>query len=126
MIIWTLIIILLRISQSTLINDYIVKAKFTNYQSITDAVAQLKKNDLQEIFRELQIAGGILELVLKNPSYISSSYITSAKSNKLISSSDSAKYLSSPDPTKMSYYVEFGEMNYSILSTYSPAGQYFS
>lgn len=111
------------IYQSTLINDYIIKVKFTNYQSITDAVAQLKKNDLQEIFRELQIAGEILEVALKNPSYISSSYITNAKANKLISSSDSAKTLKTPDPSKMSYYVEFGEMNYSILASYSPAGK---
>ena len=102
----------------------IVKVKFTNYQSVTDAVAQLKKNDLQEIFRELQVIGTFLELAIKNPTYVSSNYITYARSDKLISSTDSVKYLKTPDKSKMSYYVQFGEMSYDILEKYySPAGK---
>ena len=66
----SLIIVFVRISQSDLIYTYIVRVAFTNYQGITNAVAQLKKNDFQEVLRELQIVGVLAELTLKNPEYV--------------------------------------------------------
>ena len=66
----SLIIVFVRISQSDLIYTYIVRVAFTNYQGKTNAVAQLKKNDYQEVLRELQIVGVLAEMTLKNPGYV--------------------------------------------------------
>ena len=42
LVIVTLIVIFARMTQSTLINNYIVRVAFTDYEDVTDAVAQLK------------------------------------------------------------------------------------
>lgn len=78
------IIILIIISQAmafqkTLMNDYIRRLGFTNFQRISGGVAQLKKNDLQEIFRELSIIDNILRTTISDPSLISTDYIDYSK-----------------------------------------------
>lgn len=75
LIITTSIVLLARFYQSGLIDNYIVRVEYTKYQHIADAVAQLKKNDLQEIFRELQIMDSLYTLIIDNDSLISSSYV---------------------------------------------------
>ena len=74
--------------QFDLINKYVIEVEFTKYQSISDAVAQLKKNDLQEITRESLILDSLLSLAIDSPSYISSSYLTYSNTNKMMSSYD--------------------------------------
>lgn len=118
----TLIIVISKASQSLLINNYIVQVAFTKYQSITDAVGKLKKNDLQEIFRELQITDSLISLAVNNPTYVSADYITYAKTSKMISSSDVAKTVSKPKENVMTYYLFPQEMSYTKLADYSPAG----
>ena len=91
--------------QSKLINDYIIKVEFTKYQSISDAVAELKRNDLQEIFRESLIIDSLLSLAINNPSYISSSYITYSNTNKLMSSYEWNQTWSSTNPIYKMVYL---------------------
>lgn len=83
-----LIIVLTIFVQKEQIETYITRIEFTKFQSISDAVAELKKNDLQEVFRELLIIGALLDLPINNPSYMSSAYITDAKADQMISSSE--------------------------------------
>ena len=103
-IIW-LIAYLAMTLQSKLINDYIIKVEFTKYQSISDAVAELKRNDLQEIFRESLIIDSLLSLAINYPSYISSSYITYSNANKLMSSYEWNQTWSSTNPIYKMVYL---------------------
>jgi hypothetical protein len=47
-----LIVIPIIILQRTIIKEYLTRIAFTRFQSISNATAGMKKNDLQEIFRE--------------------------------------------------------------------------
>jgi hypothetical protein len=69
-----LVIIVTLFSQRALIDEYLVRVSFSKIQSISDAVAQLKKNDLQEIFRELLFLDALITLPITNEA-IFSSYI---------------------------------------------------
>ena len=69
-------------TQQAIITDYIVRLGFTNFQRISGAVAQLKKNDLQEIFRELIILNSLLGTMMNNSTLISATYLDFAKANK--------------------------------------------
>ena len=114
----------MRISQSDLIYTYIVRVAFTNYQGKTNAVAQLKRNDFQEVLRELEIAGMLSELALQHPEYVSSSYINYAKSSKMVTAQETAATISTPDPTRMTYFLYPQVVSYEILSKYPPTGKY--
>lgn len=76
LIITTSIVLLARFFQSALIDNYIVRVEYTKYQRISEAVAQIKKNDLQEIFRELQIIDAIYTIGLNNRTLISQNYVS--------------------------------------------------
>ena len=141
-IIITLIVIFSRISLSTLIYNYIVRVAFTDYQGITDAVAQLKKNDLQEVFRELSIAGVLTELALKHPEYVSKEYISNMKRETVGLNSANTKPTQKPNMVTSQYWgthytsdtKNWDEMifflypqnqTYIDLEKYPPASNYF-
>ena len=124
-IIGVLLVMLARISQGALIDRYIVKVGYSNSQKIADAVAELKKVDLQEIFRELLILDALVVTSLDNPTYVSSSYLSYSKANNLISSSECVSVCKppsvSPKMRKITYLLFPQEMSYSKLANYPPA-----
>ena len=124
-IIGVLLVILARISQGALIDRYIVRVGYSNSQKIADAVAELKKVDLQEVFRELLILDALVLTSLDNPTYVSSSYLSYSKANNLISSSECATVCKpssiTPKMKKMTYLLFPQEMSYSKLANYPPA-----
>ena len=111
--------------QEGVINDYLTKIAFTNFQSISDATAQLKKNDLQELFRESSILDALFSMPLEDSNYYSSAYITSAKTNEMMSSSECSsdnQCVDGQEIDKMVYYLfPQDPMTMPMLDGYSPA-----
>ena len=129
----TLIIIVTLLSQRSLIDEYLVRVSFSKLQSITDAVAMLKKNDLQEIFRELLILDAVVAIPFANQLFFSSYIRNYDASGNLIDPQTNStvgrdNLISSSDVTstllgKTTYYIYPEEMNYAKLnSDYPPAG----
>ncbi|CAI2380693.1 unnamed protein product [Moneuplotes crassus] len=69
------------------IERYLTTNAFTNFQSISNATAQVKKADLQEITRELLILDALYSIILLNPEYYSTTYL-SKDDDKLLSSTE--------------------------------------
>ena len=86
LIVWIIVIIIIFTALSTqekVIDNYIKRLGFTNFQRISGAVAQLKKNDLQEVFRELLIMDTLMETMIYSPAVISSVYLNYSKHNQM-------------------------------------------
>jgi len=83
------------VKQRSLINTYIVNVGMSHQQKITEAVAQLKKVDLQEIFREILILNSLYSLTNSSVSgidYMSQAHLSTLK-GEMLSNSDYTKYV---------------------------------
>ena len=108
--------------QAKFINKFLTDIAFSNFQSISDATSQLKKNDLQELFRESAILDAFFSIPLQDTKYISSNYLANSKINNLISSSTCNDICTNDTKLdKMVYYLFPQLMDYTKLANYSPA-----
>ena len=101
--------------QNKIINDYLVRVAFTGYENTAKAVGQIKKNDLQEVFREILILDSVLSDSINYADRVSMNYVNETRENVLVNGytfSVENNYDTITDEYKMNY------MAYIVLSQY--------
>lgn len=66
--------------------QFLIRVAFTGYQDTASAIAKLRQNDQQEVFRELEIYDAILSLAIDNPQLVSKDYVQYTIENQMMSS----------------------------------------
>lgn len=110
-----------------MIEDYVRRLAVSQLSNNAHFIANLKKVDLQELFREISIINTLITLNIQSPDLISQPYLQYSLTHEVKSNTDYLQIWSDlgycPENVYMGYVIFPQEMNYSKLKDYHPADQ---